>query len=259
MLRFIHISDTHIGSSTDFYLYGRNTCNNAKNMIAFLNNDLPFTPDFVLHTGDVTNTPDEESAQLAAQVMSELKYPVYYVCGNHDGRSTLRQYLMQQPPTEDYLFYDFTLDDFHFLVLDTRSDIDPQGYVSHNQLTWLAEKLETSAARSVCLIVHHLPLKIYIDWHDKDMRIMNDDELFAVLRPYRERLRGVFFGHIHRAFTGFRDGILCASAPSTFMQFHAYPELKKASFDTTTQPGYSIVSLTHSETFVAYHTIQEKR
>lgn len=255
MLRFIHISDTHIGPDPTFQLYGRNTLQDAQNMVHFLNHELPFAPAFILHSGDVTNFQDESSARLAAQVMQPLKFPVKYVVGNHDSRAHLRQYLMGQPASADRLFYDFMVEDFHFLVLDTLGEVDPQGSVTSEQLDWLAEKLATSPARSLCLFVHHLPLVMGVPWYDRDMRIMNDEELFALLRPHRDRLRGVFFGHIHRAFTGLRDGILCSAAASTFRQFHTYPADEKPNFDMQACGGYAIVTLTHDHTTVTHHTI----
>jgi 3',5'-cyclic AMP phosphodiesterase CpdA len=224
-------------------------------MIDYLNNQLPFQPDFILHTGDVTNFPDADSAKLAAQVMNRLKYPVYYVCGNHDGRAALRKYLMNQSSNETPITYDFIRDDTHFIVLDTRGDIDPQGLVSAEQLAWLGETCQTSPAQSLCLWIHHLPVRMYVPWYDRDMRIMNDEAFFEVLKPHRDRLRGIFFGHIHRAFTGYRDGILCSAAASTFMQLHTNPHDEHLEADSIALPGYAIVTMTHQQTTVTHHTI----
>jgi hypothetical protein len=103
--------------------------------------------------------------------------------------------------------------------------------------------------------VHHLPLRMGVAWIDRDMRMMNDDALFDVLRPHRDRLRGMFFGHIHRAFTGLRDGILCSASASTFMQFQMNPDDEQARFDTSAPGGYALVTMTHQQTTVTHHTL----
>lgn len=255
MLRFIHISDTHIGPNPDFSLHGRNTFADAQNLIHYLNHQLDFEPDFVVHTGDVTNTPDAESAQLAGGLFANLRFPVYYVSGNHDSRRFMRQYLQQAPPSDERLSYDFQQADVHFIVLDTRGEIDPQGYVDEEQLNWLADVLSRSPASSLCLLIHHLPMAMHVPWFDRDMRIMNDDALFSLLIPHRERLRGVFFGHIHRALTGFRDGILCSATASGSFQFFTSPHHEEPHFDTMARGGFAIVTLTDSQTLVTHHTL----
>jgi len=255
MLRFIHMSDTHIGSEPDFTLYGRNVLQDTRHFIQFLNEGLPFTPDFILHTGDVTNTDDDAAAKLAASVFATLKHPIRYVAGNHDGRAALRAFLLQQPRSDAPLYYDFAVEDFHFLVLDTRAAIDPQGYVSAEQLAWLAQTCADSRARSLVLVVHHLPLWMYVPWYDREMRIMNAPALFDALQPYHDRLRGVFFGHIHRAFSGFHRGVFCSATASTFMQFHTSPHDETFQCDTLARGGYAMVTLTHEQTIVTHHTI----
>lgn len=54
-------------------------------MVSAINN-LPFSVDFVVHTGDMaTNSKDYQvSIDSGFAIMKKLKYPVYYVAGNHD-------------------------------------------------------------------------------------------------------------------------------------------------------------------------------
>lgn len=254
MLKFIHISDTHIGATPDFTLHGRNTLDHAKKLVRYLNEELPFEPDFVLHTGDVTNYFEDEAAQLAVETLSGLKYPIYYVAGNHDLPGVMRRfYFADLAGGNEPLFYDFMVQDFHFLVLDTRGQPDPQGYVSENQLAWLAETAQRSSARSLVVVVHHLPLKTGNTWYDRDMRIMNEEAFFAVLDLLKPKLRGVFFGHIHRSYTGYRDGILYSAAPSAAFQFYAWPDMPHSHLDENVAGGYSVVTMTHEQTIVSHH------
>lgn len=255
MIRFIHISDTHIGPEKAFTYEGRNTYEPAARLVQFLNNELPFTPDFVLHTGDVTNTPDEANVRLAAQLFNTLKYPIHYVIGNHDNRELLQKLLAQKKPKEGRYYYDFVYKDFHLLVLDVEGKVDPEGWVSDEQLDWVGEICKNSKHQSLAIIMHHLPLHIDVAWIDREMRVMNSEKLLTVLRPHRDRIRGVFFGHIHRAFTGFRDGLLFSAPASTMIQFQHNPDDQKPDFDTMTPGGYAVVTMTHEQTTVTHHVI----
>lgn len=255
MLRFVHISDTHIGPNRQFELYGHNTYDNALHLINSINHDLGYVPDFVVHTGDVTNDHDAESARLAAQLFADLRFPIHYVRGNHDDPAFMRQYLLKQAPDDGPLYYDFVQGNVEFLVLDTRGEIDPQGYIDAAQLAWLAEKMSASMAERVVLLIHHQPLKLGVPWLDRDMRVMNDDALFDVLRPHKNQIAGIFFGHIHRPLTALRDGILCSAAASSFALFYAGPHDDKPRFDTMAQAGYAIVTLDGEQTTVTHHTL----
>lgn len=256
MLRFVHISDTHIGEDSTFMLYQKNTYAGLKALVRTIN-ALPFTPDFVLHTGDVTNTYDDRCMQLAAAGLAELNYPLYYAVGNHDGRGAMREHLLKVPRNDDRYFYDFIQRDVHFLVLDTVGSPDPQGYISEEQLDWLRDKCATSLAQSICLVVHHIPVSTDVPWLNENMQIMNNNALFNILVPHRERLRGVFFGHIHRAFTAFREGIVCSAAPSAFAQFHLYPGEERPAFDFDAPGGFSVVTIRDQETIITHHTIPQ--
>lgn len=257
MLRFIHISDTHIGPTPDFTLHGRNTLNHTRALVQHLNEALPFVPDFVLHTGDVTNYFEDEAAQLAVETLGTLKYPVYYVVGNHDDPNVMRRFYFNQEPSSEPLYYDFILQDFHFLVLDSRGKPDPQGYLSEAQLHWFTKKAQNSPARSLVVVVHHLPLQTGNLWYDRDMRIMNEQAFFAALKPFQSRIRGVFFGHIHRPYIGYREGILFSAAPSVAFQFYAWPEMERSQLDNSVGGGYAIVTLTHEQTTVAHHFLSK--
>ena len=51
-MRFVHITDTHVGSTPDHTLHGRPTLSNLAVLVETINN-LPFRPDFILHNGDI--------------------------------------------------------------------------------------------------------------------------------------------------------------------------------------------------------------
>src|SRR5690606_18797242 len=83
VLEVLHRSDTHFGPDRAHTIRGANACERAEALVAAVN-ALSFTPDFIVHAGDVVNDPDPAAYALAAEILSGLPAPVYYATGNHD-------------------------------------------------------------------------------------------------------------------------------------------------------------------------------
>lgn len=255
-LRFIHISDTHIAASPEWESYGHYALDNSEAVVEYLNTKLPFEPEFILHTGDVTFNPKAEAYPVAQKVLSKLRYPVYYVRGNHDQPDFMRQHLDNVPDGGGNLDYDFWIDDFHFIVLDTFGFTKTIGILEDEQLEWLASTLDASPARSIVLAVHHLPVTTGVECSDERMIIKNHDAFFETIVPHRGRIRGVFFGHIHRQTQAIRQGIFCSSAPAVWFQLYNFPESGPDFVgDPYSDPGFNIVTVTHDDCVVASYTV----
>lgn len=254
-LRFVHISDTHIGITPDYVLYGENPHTQTTALIDFLNTKLPFEPAFVLHTGDITYDPDITATEQAATLFATLNYPLYVVRGNHDDPDALRQHFAGLPAGEGRIRYDFMHEDYHFIVLDSFGREQPAGYLEDVELEFLATTLENSRARSVVIVLHHIPVVTGNDWLDKRMRVMNEAAFFDILQPYRDRIRGLFFGHIHDFSTHHAYGVLCSSTAASFSQF-IYPIHTDEPFLVTTPGGFSLVTLRHDgPTTILHHLL----
>ncbi len=255
-VRFVHISDSHIGPSTDYKLYDRNPSQSLQALVCYLNDELPFKPDFVLHTGDVTYDPDPVATQLAQELLSQLRYPVYFARGNHDDPDAMRRYLPNVPVGSRRLDYTFTVKDFEFIVLDSFGVVQPRGYLEASQIEWLRETCRQSTAESVVIVVHHLPALTGNAWLDRYMVIDNYEALFEALRPHRARIRGLFFGHIHSPSTVFRAGIVCSSPAATFNCF-VFPDDADAQVIKSGPGGFSQVNISHEQTWVFHQQLGE--
>jgi hypothetical protein len=55
------------------------------------------------------------------------------------------------------------------------------------------------------------------------MRIENGEQLHAILRAKAEKIRGVFYGHVHGGVQRWVDGILYCSVGSLAMHFPILP------------------------------------
>lgn len=256
---FAHISDTHIGPTRDLRRHGLASYPCALELVTRLN-CLPTRPDFVMHTGDIVNHPDEAAFALAAELFARLEMPVYYVNGNHDTAAHIRRYLPMgphQPLVEDpaALAYSFEVKGQRFMVLDGRGpdEIDPHGRLSAAQLAWAAREA-TPHGPPLTVFIHFPAWPLNAIWMDANMLLLNGPELHHALRPARGRLRGVFHGHVHQPMLTNRDGISYICAPSAFAQFTAWPEDAEVQLDPDHPPGYSFVHLTPQQTLVHFHT-----
>lgn len=256
---FVHISDTHIGPTRDLERHGHNAHRCTERLITLLNS-LPTKPDFVIHTGDVVNNPEPGAYPLAAETFAKLRLPIYFVTGNHDDSAEMVQTLpFAQPvtlhPTTGKLDYMFAVKGEQFLVLDAKlpPDQDPHGGLSEAQLDWVRQ-LCTPDGPPLTVFIHFPALPMDAPWMDNNMLLLNGLALHQALLPARDRLRGVFHGHVHQPMQTHRDGILYACAPSAFSQFFAWPADVEVQFDPDALPGYSFVHLLPEQTIVHTHT-----
>lgn len=255
---FVHITDTHIGPTKDYERHGYQSYPCAERMVEIINN-LPHQPDFVIHTGDVVTDPDGPSYQLAADLFAQLNVPIYYVTGNHDNSADIKQYLPMGPKTmlsdnPDLLSYVFTVKNERFLVVDSHApeELDPQGFITNQQLEIVQREMHNEN-NPVTVFVHHPVWPLNSPWMDRNMLILNGSKFHQVLKSGRDRLRGVFHGHIHQHLQTVRGGVVYTSAASTFAQFRAWPDTEEVQ-PTTEPPGYNYVQILDDHILIQNHT-----
>lgn len=258
-LYFVHMSDTHFGPTTGYSLHGHTPLTCTQQLVDLINH-LPVTPDFVIHTGDVVTDPHPDSYALAAETFAQLDVPIYYVNGNHDAAQDMRKYLDMGPSenlTADpaLLSYAFEVKGFRFLVLDARGprEIDPQGYLSPEQMAIVRHEAQAEGP-PLAIFVHYPVLPLDSPWMDSNMLIVNGEEFHQALLPARERLRGVFHGHVHHSMQTIRDGITYVAVGSALTQFTAWPHEVIVGYDAQARPAFNFVHLTAQQTIVHQHT-----
>jgi Icc protein len=256
---FVHISDSHIGPTADYSRHGHLSLPCTQRVVEIINN-LPKQPDFIVHTGDVVTNPDPDSYNLAARTFASLNRPIYYVNGNHDQAADIRPYLPMGPKEDagsdpDRLSYTFDLKGRRFLVLDARGpdEIDPQGLLPDSQLDLIAREAQPDGP-PLAVFIHFPALPLNSPWFDAEMLIRNGREFHQLLLPARDRLLGVFHGHVHQSMQTVQDGILYVSVASLFAQFAAWPDNAEDNLDPDHDPGYNFVHLLHGRTIIHQQT-----
>lgn len=255
LLRFVHISDTHINPDPAYSAYGLPyTVHVAARALVRQIQNLPFAPDFVLHTGDVVYDPDPDAYAAARDILSGIPYPVYYVTGNHDQPAALQRFLLGSSDILAPFNYTVDVKGVQLVVVDSNGPAQfPAGFVTEPQLAWLEGLCSAPDDRPLVVAVHHNVLPVGVPWLDDYMRITNGEDFHAALLPARHRLRGVFFGHVHQDLTLARDGILYTSVLSSWSQLHAWPGQTDTVVDESAQPGFNVVTLTRDQTYIRRH------
>ncbi len=223
-------------------------------------NTLPMQPDFVVHTGDVVSNPSPEAYALAAKTLGRIQVPVYYVNGNHDTAVDIKQHMRMGPkqdllPDSNVLTYAFEIKGHRFLTLDGKGpdEIQPHGILSAEQLEIVQREAQPEGP-PLTVFVHFPTLPLNSNWMDANMPLLNGEAFHQALLPARDRLRGVFYGHVHRSMQTVRDGIVYTAGRSTFSQFTAWPHEELVQADFHERPGYNFVHLLPEQTIVHQHT-----
>jgi 3',5'-cyclic AMP phosphodiesterase CpdA len=166
-------------------------------------NALDRKPDFVVFTGDLTQTTDNprlrrDRLKEFRDIAAGLKVPkVYYFAGEHD--ASLDRGEAYQETFGETLRYTFDHGGIHFIVLDNISD--PAPILGERQLAWLKDDLAKLAPDQPIVVLTHRPLfALYPQW---DWATRDGQAAIDLLMPFRNVT--VFYGHIHHEhhhFTG---------------------------------------------------------
>ncbi len=258
MIRFIHISDTHIGPSKDFELQGVNTYNPFQKVLEGIQS-LPFQPDFIIHTGDIAADPDRQSYSLFASMVKDIHIPFYYVTGNHDESAMIKSELQigeKEDLMTDNLVYRFEVSRRRFLVLDGRGprEIDPHGTISDEQFDIIDKEL--SKDQPLSIFIHFPLLPIDCSWVDRDMLLFEGDRLHDLFAAHAEKINGVFFGHLHRGTTVIKDGVRYSSVASTCLQFGLLPGQDQPTFEDHKRGYFNIVTIEDGKMVVKEQSVK---
>ena len=188
---FLQLSDTHWGFEGPANPEAGVTLERAVATI----NAVDVRPDFVVFTGDLTQTTDdpaERRSRMARfkEIVSGLKVKdVHFLPGEHDA-SLDRGDAFRQAFGETHYALDH--EGVHFVALDNVSEAG--GVLGEGQLGWLADDLARVPAQTPVVVLAHRPLfDLYPawDWATKDGARALD------LLARRDDVT-VFYGHIHQ-------------------------------------------------------------
>ncbi len=189
---FLQLSDTHWGFSGP--KVNPDSTGTLKKAIAAANS-LKKQPDFIIFTGDLTHTTDDDKERRKRMaefrdIAAGLKVKnVRFMPGEHDAG------LDEGKAFKEFFgetHYVFDHKGIHFIVLDNVSD--PRSMLGESQLAWLSADLKLRDKNSPIVVFAHRPLfDLYPDW---DWHTRDGSKAVELLMPYRNVI--VFYGHIHQ-------------------------------------------------------------
>jgi len=207
---FVQISDSHIGFNKAANPDVSGTLKLALDKI----NRIPAAPDFMLHTGDITQSAKPAEFDSAQQIIQagSIKQ-TFYVPGEHDvaiddgveyrarfGKGTLGTG-----------WYSFTHKGVHFIGLNNCQQIDSLGRLGAEQLAWLKQDLAALPASTPIIVFAHIPLwMVYPEW---GWGTQDGADALALLKRFGSVT--VLNGHIHQVVQKVEGNVAFHTATST--------------------------------------------
>ncbi|QUQ66983.1 3',5'-cyclic adenosine monophosphate phosphodiesterase CpdA [Kutzneria sp. CA-103260] len=212
-LRFVQVSDSHLGFKGTANTAVEDSFQHAINQV----NALPFRPDFVMHTGDLTHLSTPAQFDQVKQMMSHLNTSqTLTVPGEHDSVDDTGQKYRAAfgAGTAGDGWYSFDMKGVHFLSLVNTLSLEKLGHLGADQLEFVRKDVAKLSADTPIVVFSHIPLfEMYPAWGWG-----TDDAVQAL--SYLRRFSSVtcLNGHVHQLFTKTEGNITFHSATTT-----AYP------------------------------------
>jgi 3',5'-cyclic AMP phosphodiesterase CpdA len=212
-LRFAQISDSHIGFHGPANPNVADTFSHAVNQV----NSLGYTPDFVIHTGDLTHLATPEQFDQVKQMLTGLNTPhVFTVPGEHDSTDDAGQKYRQAfgTGTRGEGWYSFDIAGVHLIGLVNTLNLQKLGHLGTEQLEFVEKDVASLSSDTPIIVFSHIPLfAMYPDWGW-------GTEDAAQALSYLKRFSSVtcLNGHVHQLFSKTEGNVTFYSATTT-----AYP------------------------------------
>ena len=192
---FVQLSDSHIGFNKPPNADARATFREAIAKVKAL----PVQPDFIIHTGDVSQLSRDDEFDDAEQILKETGLPVFVVPGEHDmldpdaGKAVLNRF---GKGSKGAGWYSFDHRGVHFVAMVNVADLKPggMGNFGAEQLKWLKADLAGRSSSTPIVVFAHMPLwTVYADWGWG-----TDDAAEALKLLARFGSVTILNGHIHQ-------------------------------------------------------------
>ena len=208
--QFVQISDSHIGFNKPANADVNATLQLAIDKI----NALPRTPDFLIHTGDLTHLAKPAEFDTLGQLLQGAKTKqVYYVPGEHDNATDDgKEYLARYGKgTKGTGWYSFDHHGVHFVGLVNSAALEGMGKLGAGQLAWLKDDLLGRSASTPVVLFAHIPLwTVYPEW---GWGTTDAEEALSYLKSFGSVT--VLNGHIHQTMQKVEGNVTFHTAMST--------------------------------------------
>jgi 3',5'-cyclic-AMP phosphodiesterase len=209
-LHFVQISDTHMGFNKPANPDVTGTLRATVEKI----NSLAESPDFIIHTGDLSHTSKPAEFDTLDQVLQGAKTKqVFFVPGEHDtsvddGKLYRERY---GKDSKGQGWYSFNHKDVHFVGLSNVAVLEGLGKLGEDQLRWLEADLRSQPASRPVVVFAHIPLwSVYPDW---GWGTADSEQALGYLKRFGSVT--VLNGHIHQVMQKVEGSVTFHTAMST--------------------------------------------
>jgi 3',5'-cyclic-AMP phosphodiesterase len=210
---FVQISDSHIGFNKAANQNVTGTLRKAIDKINTVQAGMK-PPEFMIHTGDITQNSKAAEFDTAVQVIKDVKVgQVLYVPGEHDFSLDDGEQYKQRfgQGTLGNGWYSHNHKGVHFVGLNNVVQVDAMGNLGADQLAWLKADLAGLSNSTPVVLFAHIPLWMVYEkwgWGTQDG---------AVALGYLKRFGSVTVlnGHIHQVVQKVEGNVSFHTAMST--------------------------------------------
>ena len=207
---FVQISDSHIGFNNAANQDVAGTLKLAIDKI----NAMPGTPDFLLHTGDITQSAKASEFDTAQQILKGSRIgDIHYVPGEHDTATDDGALYLQRfgKGTLGTGWYSFDHKGVHFIALNNSLQVDAMGGLGAEQLSWIKQDIASLSSSTPIVVFAHIPLwMVYPEW---GWGTKDGAEALSYLRRFGSVT--VLNGHIHQVVQKVEGNVSFHTATST--------------------------------------------
>jgi 3',5'-cyclic AMP phosphodiesterase CpdA len=199
-LRFAQISDSYLGFKGPANTAVQDSFAHAIKQV----NALPYRPDFVMHTGDLTHLSTPDQFGQVKDMMSELRAGhVSTVPGEHDSVDDAGQKYRAAfgAGSKGDGWYSFDTHGVHFISLVNTLSLEKLGHLGPDQLDFVQKDVAGLSSDTPIVVFSHIPLfEMYPAWG------WGTDDATQAL-SYLRRFSSVtcLNGHVHQLFTKPRE------------------------------------------------------
>jgi hypothetical protein len=208
---FVQISDSHIGFNKGANPDVTGTLTKAIDRANIVPSGMQ-PPDFMIHTGDITQNSKAAEFDTASQVIKSFKSEVFYVPGEHDFIDDGEQYRQRfGKGTMGNGWYSHNHKSVHFIGLNNCVQVDAMGNLGADQLAWLKSDLAGLSASTPIVVFAHIPLwMVYEKW---GWGTSDGAQALALLKRFGSVT--VLNGHIHQVVQKIEGNLAFHTAMST--------------------------------------------
>lgn len=190
------ISDTHILVPSENQPAATLRADCLRACVADINKQ---DPDLVILTGDTVQHGQPDEYDLLRELLAPLGAPLYFVPGNRDDESNMREAFGDMPYVPaDGEFLHYAIDDYaaRLVALDSTLAGERKGRFCEKRQAWLDETLGEQPDRPAILFIHHPPFDVghhYVGGY----RFPGEATALENIVSRHSQVIGFLCGHVH--------------------------------------------------------------